>query len=80
MYAPNVQDIWHNWDRTYRPTFNTDARKFSKAKLKKLDGSATFDSFFDSKGQGNRIRRIMYADKEFVRYTDEVWGLDFLGQ
>ena len=35
---------------------------------------------FDSKVEGDRIRRIMYADKEFIRYTDEVWGLDFLGQ
>ena len=34
---------------------------------------------FDSKVEGNRIRRIMYGDKEFRRYMDEVWGLDLLG-
>ena len=48
MYIPNGQDIFHNWDRTYRPSFKTDARDFSKAKQKKLDGSSK-SFMFDSK-------------------------------
>ena len=34
---------------------------------------------FDSKVEGDKIRRILYGDKEFRRYMDEVWGLDVLG-
>ena len=69
MYLPNVQVIWHNWDRSYRPTFYYDALKFSKAKLKKLNSSSKLISM-DSAAEGDRIRRIIYADKEFIRYID----------
>ena len=34
---------------------------------------------FDSKAEGDKIRRIIYGDKEYRRYLDKEWGLDVLG-
>ena len=78
LYAPNVQDIWHLWDRSYRPSFGSDAQSFANKKQKNLSGSAKLD-MFDSKAEGDRIRRILYGDKKWRQYMDEVWGLDVLG-
>ena len=74
----NEEVTWHLWDRTYRPKFGTDAKKLSSKKRKNLGGDENSISF-DHIKQGNQIRRLLYGDKEYVRYFDEKWGLDFLG-
>ena len=61
------------WDRSYRPQFSD-----SKYKRNKLDTNKHFKDF-DSQGQSNQIRRIIYGDRAYMRYFDETWGLDFLG-
>ena len=78
MYSPNESHIWHLWDRSYRPLFGHEAQKFSSKNQNKLKGTSKLD-MFDSKVEGDKIRRILYGDKEFRRYMDEVWGLDVLG-
>ena len=78
LYTPTVQVNYHLWDRSYRPRFGTDAVEFDQAKQEKLDGQKKLETF-ENKLQGDRIRRIVYGDKEYIRYMDEVWGLDILG-
>ena len=79
LYAPNKNVIWHLWDRTYRPKFYDDARKFSEEKQKELAGNKQLFSF-DNKVQGEIIRKIMYADKEYRNHMDQKWGIDLLGR
>ena len=78
MYIPNKKDIWHLWDRSYRPRFGSDVKDFADEKKKQLSGNAALEQF-ENKKQGDIIRRKIYGDREYVRYMDEVWGLDILG-
>ena len=78
MYIPIVKDIWHLWDRSYRPRFGSDSKDFAADKKKQLQGNAANEQF-DNQKQGDIIRRKIYGDREYVRWMDEVWGLDILG-
>ena len=73
FYIPNKNVIWHLWDRSYRPRFNEEAEE-----MKKLQKNKDIEQF-DSKKQGDIIRRKIYGDREYLRYLDEEWGLDVLG-
>ena len=68
LYAPNETVMWHNWDRTHRPHFLTDAEKGEKEKVKAHQDHMNSDI--------ERMRGEIYDDPVFMQYTKEKWGLD----
>ena len=78
LYNPIESVVWHLWDRSYRHKFYEDSRKFSKEKMKRLASNDEL-LYGDNKVQGDIIRKIMFADKDYRQYMDEKWGIDLLG-
>ena len=31
-------------------------------------------------GNGNKMRRAIFSDREYIRYLDEEWGIDIFGR
>ena len=83
LFIPAQQVIYHLWDRSYRPQFGGDVKRLGLDKKKKLDGVIKpYEkgvTHFEGIKAGVNIRRIMFGDREFIRYMDERWGLDILG-
>ena len=65
-------------DRSYRPKYKDDAKTHKNFNKRKHDTREGLDSL-DSISQSNIIRRMIYGDKEYRKYTEEKWGIDFLG-
>ena len=77
MYTPSKFIIWHLWDRSYRHEFEEDfAIEREDEKKQKFLVQASFVEEVLKK----RLRRIMYADKEYRREQHEKFGIDLLGR
>ena len=73
LYAPNEVLIWHNYNRSYRPQFDTDKGKILQHSKTARHGDVFFKNSKD-------IRHQIFKDAEFREYMDEKWGVDLLGR
>ena len=67
-YAPNEEIIYHSWDRTQRPGFESDNKKGDPKKVKEHEEHINREV--------KQLRKDIFEDETFVNTIKDGWGLD----